>query len=151
MDWLTEPLAVVIASVISSAVIAAIISNRATYRSIAVEAITKERITWLDELRAIAVELTTKFAAINRTSELATLQSIESGDRVLAQLQLHLNPDGSKEKEILRLAEELRKASESKVDYRTREVEFMLAVRRLLKEEWEKAKVEAGVSKRSAS
>ncbi len=151
MTWLTEPIAIVLASVITSAVIAAIISNRAAYRSIAVEAITKERITWLDELRAIAVDLTTTLATTNRMSALATLQSMEAGDRVLARLQLHLNPEGTKEKEILRLSDELRAAAENKVKYKEREVEFMLAVRKLLKEEWEKAKTEAGVNRRSRS
>ncbi|WP_306754907.1 hypothetical protein [Paracoccus actinidiae] len=132
-------------------VLSGYLNNLVSYKSIAVEAITKERITWLDELRAIAVELTTKLAAINRTNKPATEEAMESADRVLGQLQLHLNPEGELEKTILRLANELQKFSEKSSVYRDKETEFMLAVRQLLKTEWEKAKNEAGVKKKGVA
>ncbi|NGQ92177.1 hypothetical protein G5V65_14860 [Rhodobacter sp. HX-7-19] len=148
MDWLTEGVGIAIASILSSSIVAAIISNRAAYRSIAVEAITKERIVWLDELREVAVELTTKLAALNRQDFEATAGEIEAADRLIARLELHLNPDGSKEAQIMRLSEELRASAERKSEYRSIEKAFMRAVRDLLKEEWEKAKAEAGVKKK---
>mgnify|MGYP001582971173 CR=1 FL=1 len=158
MDGLAEAIGTVVASVFSSGIIAAAIANRAAYKSIAVEAITKERITWLDELRAIAADLTARLAAVNRANKPVSEETLFALDRVIAQLQLHLNPgsEAEKENEIISLAEELQKVAEKggntsewRDNYRPKEKEFMLAVRELLKAEWEKAKSEAGVEKKN--
>jgi hypothetical protein len=109
-----------------------------------------ERIEWLDELRDIARQFATELAKIWREQGIQSCSpDFHKLDNLSAQLELHLNPNGKKEQSILEKAKALRAVSEKKDcdEYRKVEAEFMLEVRELLKQEWDKAKAEAGVWK----
>ena len=147
MDWLSVVGTVVLA-VLSSSVVAAVVANRASYKSIAVEAITKERITWLDELRSIAEDLATASAEV-AFADTVDAQPTAKVDRISARLELQLNPDGEQEKEVIRSANTMVTLARARQDgFAEAERKFMFATRRLLKIEWDKAKFEAGVTKK---
>lgn len=144
MEWLLA-IGTVLAAILSSSVVAAFVANKSAYKSIAVEAITKERITWLDELRKIAEDFSV--AAF----DVALAENIEPKrthalDRLSARLKLHLNPEGESEKAIIQAADRLISLARANDDgFREAEQNFMLETRKLLKAEWNKAKDEAGI------
>ena len=155
--------------VLSSGIVAAIVSWITSRRQIAVEAITKERITWLDELRDIIAKLCAALAVVYRDGECGKVfkgspapngvPAIEAADDQLARLQLHLKPGGKEEEILIKAADSLKeladgssqaccgKAGSETLSYRMAEKDFIFLARSLLKREWEKAKREAGVGK----
>jgi hypothetical protein len=147
-------IATVIISILSSSVIATIVANRATYKSIAVQAITEERIEWLDELRKIAEDFSFAISEVRLANLDCNLQRNTSEyrkltrevDRIYARLLLQLGPEGEQEEKIIEAARKLISAAEKPHErFRELEKDFMHETRILLKQEWKKAKNEAGV------
>ncbi|WP_152497720.1 hypothetical protein [Roseovarius sp. THAF8] len=144
MEWIIA-IGTVLAAVLSSSVVAAFVANQSAYKSIAVEAITKERITWLDELRKIAEDFSVAAAEVALAENIDPKRTHEL-DRLSARLELHLNPEGDSEKAIIRAGNKLISLAKARDDgFRGEEQNFMLETRKLLKAEWNKAKAEAGI------
>lgn len=144
MEWLLA-IGTVSTAVLSSSVVAAIIANKATYKSIAVEAITKERITCLDELRKIAEDFSIASGEVALAEKVEPRRTHEL-DRLSARLELQLNPEGAPEKAIIQAANKMVSLAKARNDgFREAEQNFMLETRKLLKTEWNKAKIEAGL------
>jgi len=131
MDWQTVSTSVLASSVFAS-VITAYASRRSSERLIQIENITKERKNWREKIREQALEV--QRAVTNKD------------DTKLAELRLTfsliLNPDDKEDRAIISLIGRL--ASTKSPDEKVF-VEFSDRLALLLKHDWERAKMEAGL------
>jgi hypothetical protein len=136
---------VALIGVVVSGFVAFTVSKRSTYLT----TVTAERSKWIDKLRGNIAELLGTCGAIHmpqdRTSEKAQAKR-QDADRLIALITLQLNPDDGSgiDRKLIDLLPELVKSSErNDGTYRPIEQRFVRHTQFLLKEEWEKVKVEA--------
>lgn len=137
----------VVISAIISAIISFLISSKSSY----ITAVTAERSKWIDKLRENIAELLSVCSTIHislpDTKSPDALVRHEKADRLIALIMMQLNPRNKIDKSMISLLPKLIQSSENKNGgYRAIEREFVCHAQFLLKEEWEKVKLEGGGS-----
>ncbi|HWK87276.1 MAG TPA: hypothetical protein VNQ34_07195 [Xanthobacteraceae bacterium] len=131
--------------VIIGAFISAFVVRRSSY----ISSVTTERTKWIDKLRTNIADLVGTLATISLKSSSDTYRKSAEYDAdkrkaetLVATVILQLNPDGSIDKNIIKLLHRLPFLAERSDKYRDAENALILHSQFLLKEEWEKVKYE---------
>lgn len=135
--------------VLISAVLSSLIARKSAY----ISSVTVERSKWLDKLRANISDLVAELSQISiqtasdaypAGSEMIT--SIKRADAKIAMIKLQLNPRGSIDKNIIKVMDlAIKVAGKKAPEIHCRDIEAALIRHSqfLLKEEWEKVKMES--------
>lgn len=136
----------VVLAALLSAFVAFTVSKRSTY----ITSVTAERSKWIEKLRGNIAELLSLCSSINmalpeKTGD-AALAKRRDADRLVALITLQLNPFDKSgiDQNLINLLPKLVQSSEDESGkYREIEKQFVRHAQFLLKEEWEKVKLEA--------
>ena len=153
--YLFQPAIIALIGAVVSGLIALVVSRRSTY----LIAVTTERSKWIDKLRENIANLLEVCSEIclsamcdkndDQTENCLKAKIdpilIAKADRLIALIQMQLNPNNIIDRDIIILLRDLPKAAEkvNRERYRGSEGVLIMHVQFLLKEEWEKVKFEA--------
>ena len=144
MDPVVVASIIAFVGVIVSAIISTIISRRSSYMT----AVTAERSKWIDKLRGNIAELLGICSGIRMAlPDVASEEACgrrETLDRLIALIRMQLNPDNRIDANMIGLLGLFpERVKNLAADYRSLEAAFVRHAQFLLKEEWEKVKLEA--------
>jgi hypothetical protein len=149
-SWTGVATAAIVAACIAALVslIVAAFTWRTANHTMYLNAVTAERSKWIGKLRENIAKLLGVCGAIHlalpdaSSPEARALR--EKADRLMALIQMQLNPNNQVDANIIALLPRLVKASQNvQGDYRALEKAVIMHAQCLLKEEWEKVKLES--------
>jgi len=118
-------------------------SYRATRKSSFINTVTSERVKWIEKLRR---DISRFLSFFSETGEKLLEQKVpQEIDRLRHVIRLRLNPDGEQDRKIEKLIAEIPTLADILQQQRLSRAleELTVATQKLLKEEWDKVKIEA--------